>query len=136
MNPGRIARRRPRWDEQQFAVSLDQVQRGEFGFGADNLRPEHLQWLGEVLGPLLPMTWGGVKGLRRGNGRPLHSDCNYDDSTPALQQLVEGLQYDDGLQDLVKYRLFKFRVTERARLWGFLDDGVFFPLWWDPEHRL
>jgi hypothetical protein len=82
------------------------------------------------------MTWTEVKQLRRDNGQPLHSACNYSEAGDRLTALVDGLPDAGGLQDLVKWRMFKFRVTDGARLWGYLDGGVFFPLWWDPEHRL
>jgi hypothetical protein len=33
-------------------------------------------------------------------------------------------------------RLFRFRDGVKGRLWGFERDGIFYALWWDPNHRV
>ncbi len=32
--------------------------------------------------------------------------------------------------------LFRFRLGNMARLWGVIDEGVFYAIWWDPDHRV
>ena len=33
--------------------------------------------------------------------------------------------------------VFRFRLGNKPRLWGVIDtDGVFYPVWWDPEHKV
>jgi hypothetical protein len=32
--------------------------------------------------------------------------------------------------------LFRFRLGNKPRLWGIIHEGVFFPVWWDPEHKI
>lgn len=33
--------------------------------------------------------------------------------------------------------LFRFRLGNLRRLWGVIDaDGTFYPVWWDPQHKV
>jgi hypothetical protein len=32
--------------------------------------------------------------------------------------------------------LFRFRLGTMRRLWGIVDDEVFYPVWWDPDHKV
>jgi len=32
--------------------------------------------------------------------------------------------------------LFRFRLGNKRRLWGILDGDVFYPLWWDADHKV
>jgi hypothetical protein len=32
--------------------------------------------------------------------------------------------------------LFEFRVRAKLRLWGRVQEGVFYPIWRDPEHKV
>jgi hypothetical protein len=32
--------------------------------------------------------------------------------------------------------LFRFRLGNMRRLWGIVDGEVFYPVWWDAEHRV
>ena len=43
---------------------------------------------------------------------------------------MQDLRLDD-LDDL-----FRFRLGNKPRLWGVIHEGVFYPVWWDPEHKV
>jgi hypothetical protein len=50
---------------------------------------------------------------------------------PEAQNRLEAL----GLDDVDE--LFRFRLGNEPRLWGVIDDdGIFYPVWWDPRHRV
>jgi hypothetical protein len=38
-----------------------------------------------------------------------------------------------GLDELTD-QMFRFRLTSAKRLWGFVKEGCFYVVWWDPEH--
>lgn len=47
------------------------------------------------------------------------------------QRRLRALRLDD-LDEM-----FRFRLGNKPRLWGVVDtDGVFYPVWWDPEHKV
>jgi hypothetical protein len=46
------------------------------------------------------------------------------------QRRLEELRLDDFDE------LFRFRLGNMRRLWGIVDDEVFYPVWWNAEHRV
>lgn len=40
------------------------------------------------------------------------------------------------LEDFCDGQIFRFRDGPTKRLWGFEREGVFYALWWDPNHRV
>ncbi|MBO3743617.1 hypothetical protein [Actinoplanes flavus] len=46
------------------------------------------------------------------------------------QERIAQLRLDEVFGD----EIFRFRVANRRRLWGFIAAGVFYILWWDAEH--
>jgi hypothetical protein len=50
---------------------------------------------------------------------------------PAPRRRLRELKLED-LDD----QIFRFRLSGTQRLWGFCKDGVFYALWWDPNHRV
>lgn len=32
--------------------------------------------------------------------------------------------------------MFRFRLGNLERLWGVIRDGVFYAIWWDPNHQV
>jgi hypothetical protein len=120
-----------------FRLSLDCLQAGEFGFGGDNLTSDHLKVIAAELGHCLDRTWDQVVGVAGADGgagahgyRPFESQCDQ------LKGLVNQLEFDEDRMEVVRGRLFRFRVDDQARVWGYVHEGVFYPLWWDPEHKL
>jgi hypothetical protein len=50
---------------------------------------------------------------------------------PEAQNRLEAL----GLDDVDE--LFRFQLGNEPRLWGVIDDdGIFYPVWWDPRHQV
>lgn len=47
----------------------------------------------------------------------------------ARRRLTE-LELDDFEQ------VFRFRLGNMERLWGMFHEGVFYPIWWDPAHKV
>ncbi|MEM7583554.1 MAG: hypothetical protein AAF560_09265 [Acidobacteriota bacterium] len=72
------------------------------------------------------MTWSEilVAGKKRNHSIPLE-----DLSKPARDRLVE-IKLDD------RDALISLRLSGLERIWGFLEDGTFYLVWWDPEHRV
>jgi hypothetical protein len=46
------------------------------------------------------------------------------------QRRLEELRLDDFDE------LFRFRLGNTRRLWGIIDDDVFYPVWWDANHKV
>lgn len=50
-------------------------------------------------------------------------------SKPAKQRLVD-IKLDD------RDELISLRLSNRERIWGFLEGSTFHLVWWDPEHQV
>lgn len=59
-----------------------------------------------------------------------HSQSFADVSSDAQKRVTE-LGHDERFDELAR-----FRLNQKQRLWGFERDGVFYLLWWDPEHKV
>ena len=49
---------------------------------------------------------------------------------PAAQRRLLDLRLDEFDE------LFRFRLGNLERLWGVIHLDVFYPVWWDPEHKV
>jgi len=49
---------------------------------------------------------------------------------PEAQNRLTTLQWDD-MEDI-----FRFRQGAKHRLWGFEIRGMFYAVWWDPDHKV
>lgn len=92
--------------------------------------------LREIIGFLSEMerlTWtevhAQITSSKRGSHRKHHPMPIGQLCTEAQQRLQE-LQLDD-FDDL-----FRFRLGNKRRLWGILDEDMFYPVWWDSEHKV
>lgn len=77
--------------------------------------------------------WTLVRSLVGGGNRDQHRlHHNQDASTidPAAQARLA--RYYPEMGD----DLFRFHIDNLERLWGFEIDGVFYVVWWDPEHKV
>ncbi|WP_305784137.1 hypothetical protein [Symbioplanes lichenis] len=80
-------------------------------------------------------TWNEVKGQmtgsRSGSHRKHHEQHVEHLCSEAQQRLV-------ALKHTHKFgtTIFRFRVGGRKRLWGFVNHGVFYVVWWDAEHQV
>jgi hypothetical protein len=70
------------------------------------------------------ITSGKKGGHRKHHAIPLDRLC------PEAQRRLQDLRLDD-LDEL-----FRFRLGNKPRLWGVIHDGVFYPVWWDAEHKV
>ena len=92
--------------------------------------------LQEIIGFLTQMerlTWAEIKAQITSNKKASHLKHHAippDRLCPEAQRRLRDLKLDD-LDDL-----FRFRLGGKPRLWGIIHDGVFYPVWWDPEHRV
>jgi hypothetical protein len=75
-------------------------------------------------------SWSELRG-QRVDGRPRNHSQEIATLCPEAQQLLARGPYDGLGGDL-----FRFRLMNAARLWGYKFDEVFYVLWWDPEHRV
>lgn len=78
-------------------------------------------------------TWKELRTHSTGSGirRPLHHSQPFDSLPTKTQNLIIQLHLNEIFEDL-----FRFRLGGRKRLWGFLHNGIFYILWWDPEHKV
>jgi len=111
-----------------FALT-DWNYQGEWGWnlldGGDALR------LVQFMYEIGKKTWNEVfqdlnYGRKKHHGHPFARLC------PAAQERLSVLGHDD------EDTLFRFRDGRTKRLWGFhaSGDGVFYVLWWDPNHQV
>lgn len=70
---------------------------------------------------------GGERGsYRKHHSQPIETLC------PEARQRLAELELDEIFED----DIFRFRLGNKKRLWGFRVDGVFYVLWWDPDHKV
>lgn len=67
----------------------------------------------------------------REHGRLIHHEQPVDTVCPAAQERYVdlGLERRGG-------NLFRFGMGYTERLWGFVNEGVFYMLWWDAKHQV
>jgi hypothetical protein len=67
-----------------------------------------------------------VEGRLRNHSQKVSTLCR------DAQQRLTVLHYDD-----ISDEMFRFRLQNTWRLWGFeLGNGVFYAVWWDPTHKV
>ncbi|WP_345423966.1 hypothetical protein [Pseudonocardia xishanensis] len=81
------------------------------------------------------LTWREVRDQMTGGHRrrgPKHKSIPVDHIIPEAQARLAELDLDDFPE------LFRFRHGNKGRLWGVFVGGhhVFYPVWWDPEHKV
>lgn len=59
-----------------------------------------------------------------------HHPMPADQLCAEAQERLQELHLDDFDE------LFRFRLGNKRRLWGILDEDVFYPVWWDAEHKV
>ena len=79
------------------------------------------------------LTWTEVlaqlTSSKRGSHRKHHSMPAEHLCVEAQRRLQE-LNLDDFAE------LFRFRLGNKARLWGIINEHVFYPVWWDSAHQV
>lgn len=75
------------------------------------------------------LLWREIESLTTGTGHRMHHAMDVDTICKESQdRLVEILKDED--------EIYRFRLGNRRRLWGFRIVNVFEILWYDPEHRI
>jgi hypothetical protein len=84
------------------------------------------------LGEMERLTWKEIRAQMTGGRRrgALHKDIPVSNLCAVAQQRLLDLRLDDFDQ------MFRFRRGNFPRLWGVIMEGVFYPVWWDPEHKV
>lgn len=61
----------------------------------------------------------------------LHHDQTVSSLCDDAQAILSRPRYEELGGDI-----FRFRLSGVERLWGFVIDGIFYAVWWDPNHRV
>lgn len=69
--------------------------------------------------------WGGKDRHRKHHGMAFDVVCEQ------AQQRLAKSKLDEVFDEF-----FRFRLDGKTRLWGFERSGVFYLLWWDPDHSV
>lgn len=102
---------------------------GSWGPPSGDEWPRLIVFLREVCG----CTWSQVHSQRRGQVMAhlhhfQHVSTVCDEAQRRLSQL--------GLEDVLPEDLFRFGVSGRGRLWGWVAGPIFNVLWWDAKHAV
>jgi hypothetical protein len=65
------------------------------------------------------------------NGGDYHHEQGIDELCPRAQARITELGHDERVE-----KLFRLRLGDLERLWGFVIEGVFHVLWWDAKHQV
>lgn len=89
----------------------------------------------EFLTEMERLTWREIRDQMTGGNRrrgAKHKPIPRGHLVPEAQERLRELQLDDFDE------LFRFRLRNMERLWGVLHGSprVFYPIWWDPEHKI
>ncbi|WP_419944797.1 hypothetical protein [Candidatus Poriferisodalis sp.] len=74
-------------------------------------------------------TWAQLRQPHSGVGE-YHAQ-SFDSLEKAAQERASEIKLDEKASQLTR-----FRLGEMQRLWGFEQHGVFYLVWWDPDHTV
>lgn len=97
---------------------------GDFGWNKATL--DGLKEIRNVLCNLETMTWNEIFL----EAKKQHHSCDVNGLSPIARKRLIEINRDD--QD----KLWSIRLSGKKRLWGILDRGVFYILWWDSTHQV
>jgi hypothetical protein len=115
--------------------SLEYVDRGSTHAFHFDLDADDAKSLLEFLRDIGNNSWSAIRAQvwsskrdshRKHHEHPIEAVCE-DAKTRLLAMKLNEIIGDD---------LFRFRVSAKQRLWGFVADGTFHILWWDPAHEV
>lgn len=120
-------------DGMQFRWSIVSTDWGIDGYPWSwNLSPMDIRELLELLNSLEPLTWREIKGMHAGSkkrNRVKHHSQSIDtlckDARVRLGEINVGVD-----------ELFRFRHGNMTRIWGYLQEGTFYLLWFDNDHSV
>lgn len=124
-NPESIFGRPVRW------TCEDPDLEGAWSWGIERKWTEE-DWTVRILPRLVEwsrLTWGEIDGFSSDTGHKMHHnmDCG-DICDEAIHRLIEIEKLDD--------TIFRFRLGNLQRLWGFRIVDEFQVLWYDPTHQI
>jgi hypothetical protein len=102
---------------------------GEWSWPLDGEASEMLQFLCEM-GQL---TWNEIRAQQTG-GRSRHRkhhEMPFEVLCPEATMRLTDLGHDERFEEL-----FRFRLGNKKRLWGFVSQHIFYVLWWDRDHAV
>ena len=115
--------KRPKW---RLSL-LDLEHAGKWSWAVDG---EALQRILAFLAEMEKTTWADIVSRGAGNGRRMHHAQPIESLCPEARARLRQLNLDD------RDEMFRFRLGGKLRLWGFLDGDIFYPVWWDPDHKV
>lgn len=97
---------------------------GDFGWNKSTF--EDLQEIRNVLCDFETMTWSEIFL----EAKKQNHSCDVASLSPKARARLLEIGMDD--QD----KLWSIRLSGKERLWGILDRGVFYIVWWDANHQV
>jgi hypothetical protein len=89
-----------------------------------------LRQIVDFLSQMERLTWAEIRAQVHSGGHRKHHAIPVGQLCPEARQRLRHLRLDD-LDEL-----FEFRLGSKRRLWGFIANGVFYPVWWDEHHQV
>jgi hypothetical protein len=111
-----------RWPMFSFA-RVDTAYGGEWGWTM-----EDAERILDFLRTVSQSKWHELMAMTAGRHKRHHWQPVKSLDDPAKDRLAQ-LHWD--MDDI-----FRFRSSGKERLWGFIDGDLFYPIWWDPNHRV
>jgi hypothetical protein len=84
----------------------------------------------DKLSPFEGVTWGQIMSA---SGGKKHGTNSHFVLTGQLSREAQNRLTEIGVSD---DQLFSLRLAAKERLWGRLEDGVFYLIWHDPKHEI
>jgi hypothetical protein len=121
--------RRPSW-----RLALVDLDGAEGSWGWRSVLTAHAYEIFSFLREMEKLSWTEIMqqmtGGRRRRGQK-HKFIPQSNCCERAQNRLIALELDDYRDDW-----FRFRTTGKRRLWGIIDEDVFYPVWWDTEHEV
>ena len=89
-----------------------------------NMTPAHVKMIAEACAGWQTLRNGEFMNMAGNKPIPVENLC------PAAQKRLTEIELDD------YDRLWELRLGGTERIWGVLEDAVFYVVWWDPEHEV
>ncbi len=99
-----------------------------------DLSGDHAVKLIKFLAEMTKLTWSQVWAQETG-GRNRHKK-HHVQAVDTLCKEAQDRFATLRLGETFGEDMFRFRLDSGGRLWGCVRDGVFYPVWWDPDHEV
>lgn len=108
----------------------DRAYNGDWGWAEGDDLTQVIDFLCEMSN----VTWAEIRNQvtsTKRQTRRRHHEMSFGNVCAEAQRRLQERRLDERFESF-----FRFRLDGRGRLWGFESNGVFYPLWWDPNHRV